>query len=97
MYHHVKIPQRGPSRLSPTERELLAAFASPENECMLCVKSHGAVARCLFSEDDQVVNELLDSGNNNAPLEKLKSLLRIAGLTRHGGKKPRSCRPGDSR
>lgn len=38
---------RGPSPLSPMEREMIATYVSSQNGCRFCARSHGAVARKL--------------------------------------------------
>jgi AhpD family alkylhydroperoxidase len=40
---------RGPSSLSPADRETIAAFVSARNECTFCAETHGAVARHLHA------------------------------------------------
>jgi len=35
---------RGPSTLTPGERELIATYVSSENDCFFCQSIHGAVA-----------------------------------------------------
>jgi AhpD family alkylhydroperoxidase len=43
---------RGPSSLSPADRETIAAFVSARNECTFCAETHGAVARHLHAAHD---------------------------------------------
>lgn len=38
---------RGPSPLTPGQREAIAAHVSRRNECTFCAETHGAVARAL--------------------------------------------------
>jgi AhpD family alkylhydroperoxidase len=38
---------RGPSSLTPVEREVIAAYVSSRNECTFCAETHAAVARHL--------------------------------------------------
>jgi AhpD family alkylhydroperoxidase len=40
---------RGPSSLSPADRETIAAYVSARNECTFCAETHGAVARHLHA------------------------------------------------
>jgi len=40
----VDVLLRGPSSLTPGERELIATFVSAENDCRYCQTIHGAVA-----------------------------------------------------
>ncbi len=74
-----QILMRGPSPLSPGERELIAAFVSTRNECRFCSLVHGAVASELLPGGLDLV-KLACSDPSNAPLSpKLKALLAIAG------------------
>ena len=76
---------RGPSPLSSAERELIAAYVSHMNECVFCRNSHAAAARCLFGDDNQVVDELLHEQQDRFLSEKMKALLVIAGKVQLGG------------
>ena len=40
---------RGPSPLSPADRETIAAYVSGRNECTFCAESHSAVARHMHA------------------------------------------------
>jgi uncharacterized peroxidase-related enzyme len=51
---------RGPSPLSPGQRELIAAFTSRLNECSFCVGSHAAVAAELLGDRALVEDVLAD-------------------------------------
>jgi AhpD family alkylhydroperoxidase len=44
---------RGPSPLTPGQRETIAAYVSRRNECTFCADTHGAVARQLGRGDDE--------------------------------------------
>ena len=48
---------RGPSPLSPAERETIAAYVSRRNECTFCAETHGAVARQLARDGAGDVTE----------------------------------------
>jgi AhpD family alkylhydroperoxidase len=51
---------RGPSPLSPAQRETIAAYVSRRNECTFCAETHGAVARQLGAdESDPLIVALL--------------------------------------
>ncbi|WP_433796895.1 carboxymuconolactone decarboxylase family protein [Actinoplanes sp. CA-252034] len=51
---------RGPSPLSPAQRETIAAYVSRRNECTFCAETHGAVARRLGAADpDPLMDALL--------------------------------------
>jgi len=76
---------RGPSSLTETERELIATIVSHGNECVFCTTAHTAAADYLAGEKTtaRMVKEDIDT----APLSnKMKALLRIADLTRKGGR-----------
>lgn len=69
---------RGPSPLTPGERELIAAFVSSENNCTFCANSHSAAARHLLGNDASVV-EQVKLGIEQAEISgKMKALLSIA-------------------
>lgn len=51
---------RGPSPLSPRQRETIAATVSQGNHCTFCAQTHGAVAQHLTGDDD-VRDELLEA------------------------------------
>lgn len=76
---------RGPSPLSPAERELIAAYVSHRNGCVFCRNSHAAAARCLFGDEQQVVDELLKEQDDHLLSEKMKALLVLAGKVQTGG------------
>jgi AhpD family alkylhydroperoxidase len=42
---------RGPSPLTPAQRESIAAYVSRRNECTFCAQTHDAVARQLRRDD----------------------------------------------
>jgi uncharacterized peroxidase-related enzyme len=86
LYDLVQILLRGPSRLTPAERELIAAYTSSRNECMFCMRSHAAAARCLYGEESQIVDDVIDNGDGQLLTAKMKALLLIAGLTQKNGK-----------
>jgi uncharacterized peroxidase-related enzyme len=56
---------RGPSPLSTSLRELIAAFTSYNNECAFCTKAHVAVAAALLGSEDMVWNVLRDMENSS--------------------------------
>ncbi len=68
---------RGPSPLTPGERELIAAFASHTNQCRFCTKSHAAVAG-LHLSDPQLVAAVLEDVELAPISPKLRALLKIA-------------------
>src|SRR6266851_6986231 len=66
---------RGPSPLTPGERELIAAYVSGVNSCRYCYGSHSLVARG-FGIDESVFKNLMDDVDL-APVDpRLKPILR---------------------
>src|SRR5262249_53490648 len=66
---------RGPSPLTPGERELIAAFVSGVNSCRYCHGTHSLVARA-FGIDEAVLAKSLDD-IGVAPIDgRLKPILR---------------------
>lgn len=78
---------RGPSPMSSAERELIAAYVSHRNNCMFCMNSHAAAARCWYGEEKEIVDELLKEKSADSLSEKMKALLLIAGKVQENGKK----------
>jgi uncharacterized peroxidase-related enzyme len=77
---------RGPSSLTPAERELIATHVSSGNECHFCTQSHAAAARELYGSECDLVGLVL-SDVQTAPLtEKMKAMLNIAGKVRRDGR-----------
>lgn len=75
---------RGPSTLSPGERELIATHVSARNDCRYCQTIHGAVAAHELGDEALVLHAKVDP--DSAPIsDKLKALLRIARHTAQGG------------
>src|ERR1700733_13730363 len=70
---------RGPSSLSPGERELIATYVSSQNDCFFCQMIHGAVAAYYLQGNEALVAET-KLAPEKAPISaKLKALLAIAG------------------
>src|SRR5215472_17642509 len=66
---------RGPSPLTPGERELIAAYVSGVNRCRYCYGAHSVIARGLGI--DKSVFETLIDDIDLAPLDpRLKPILR---------------------
>ncbi|MEU8264285.1 carboxymuconolactone decarboxylase family protein [Micromonospora sp. NPDC048999] len=77
---------RGPSSLTPAERETIAAYVSNGNECTFCTEIHSAVARQLLGNAADLVDQVR-SGGHEAPVgEKLQALLVIADKVRVDGR-----------
>lgn len=83
---------RGPSPLSPAERETIASYVSARNECTFCAETHGAVARHLHGDRAGVVDEVLRDGERADIGPRLRALLAIAEKVRVDG---RSVSPAD--
>src|SRR4051812_25478307 len=86
LYDLAQVLLRGPSTLSPAERELIAAYTSSRNDCMFCMRSHAAAARCLYQEKKDIVDEVLSDMQRSGVSEKMKALLNIAGKVQVSGK-----------
>ena len=72
-YHEALM--RGPSPLSPGERELIATYVSALNACAYCHGVHAATAR-EFGVDAEVLDAML-SNIESAPVEeRLRPILR---------------------
>jgi uncharacterized peroxidase-related enzyme len=77
---------RGPSTLSPGERELIATYVSSQNDCYFCQTIHGAVAAYHLGGNEQLVLDVKQKPESAAVSDKLKALLAIAGKVQRGGK-----------
>lgn len=78
---------RGPSPLSPGEREIIASYVSSENNCIFCTNSHSAAARHLLGDKAHTV-EQVKLGLADAEIsEKLRRLLTIAKKVQLGGRR----------
>jgi len=77
---------RGPSSLTPAERELIATRVSSGNECYFCTQSHAATARRLYGSAAGVVESTL-ADPATAPLDdRLRALVAIADKVRRDGR-----------
>ena len=83
---------RGPSSLSPGERELIAAYVSSENDCFYCQTIHGAIAAEHLGGNQALVDQVKLNFEAAQISPKLKALLAIAGKVQRGGK---CVTPGD--
>ena len=92
LYELAQVLLRGESPLSEAERELIAAYVSHRNDCMFCMSSHAAAARCLYGNEKNVVDEVLTDMQQSAVSDKMKALLHIAGKVQVLGKE---VMPGD--
>ena len=86
LYELAQVLLRGESPLSPADRELIAAYVSSRNRCGFCMNSHAAAARCLYGEERDIVDEVLQSGESAPVSPMLRALLHIAGKVQVLGK-----------
>ncbi len=86
LYELAQVLLRGESTLSEAERELIAAYVSSRNNCMFCMSSHAAASRCLYGNEKNIVDEVLNDMEHAHISNKLKSLLNIAGKVQILGK-----------
>jgi uncharacterized peroxidase-related enzyme len=86
LYELAQILLRGESTLSEGERELIATHVSSRNNCMFCMNSHAAAARCLYGDEKNIVDEVIKDVHQATVSEKLKTLLNIAGKVQILGK-----------
>jgi uncharacterized peroxidase-related enzyme len=77
---------RGPSTLSPGERESIATHVSYQNECDFCQLSHSAAAAAHLGGNYDLVEQIKRDPEAAPVSDKLKALLVIAGKVRQGGK-----------
>ena len=77
---------RGPSSLTPAEREVIATYVSNGNECYFCTNSHAAAARQLLGEQCELMADVLLDVTTADVDEKLRALLVIAGKVRQDGR-----------
>lgn len=77
---------RGPSTLTPAEREMIAAHVSYRNECDFCQLSHSAAAAAHLQGNYALVEQSKGNPEAAAISDKLKALLAIAGKVQQGGK-----------
>jgi uncharacterized peroxidase-related enzyme len=75
---------RGPSSLTPGEREIIAALVSRRNECQFCAMSHTAAAQQITGDPDLVDAVIRDPAS--APVgEKMRALLTVAAKVQGSG------------
>lgn len=79
LYDLAQVLLRGESPLAEADRELIAAYVSYRNDCMFCMESHAAAARCLYGAEKNTVDDVLKDMLRSKVSDKLKALLHIAG------------------
>jgi len=77
---------RGPSTLTPAERELIATYVSAQNDCFFCQNIHGAMAAYYLGGNEKLVTDVKRNYPDAPISSKLKALLAIAGKVQQGGK-----------
>jgi len=82
----VEILLRGPSTLTPGERELIATYVSSQNDCYFCQNIHGAIAAFHLGGNEKLVLDVKRDYEGAEVSPKLKALLAIAGKVQTGGK-----------
>ena len=86
LYELAQVLLRGDSPLTAAERELIAAYVSHRNDCMFCMSSHAAAARCLYDEEKNIVDDVLTDMHQSKVSNKMIALLNIAGKVQILGK-----------
>lgn len=86
LYDLAQVLLRGESPLSQADRELIAAYVSKRNDCIFCLSSHAAAARCLYGDEEAIVDDVLKDMRRSAISDKLKALLHVAGKVQILGK-----------
>src|SRR5271166_6515793 len=77
---------RGPSSLTPGEREVIATFVSSRNDCSFCTGAHAATAKHLLGSERSLVDSVLANVGQAPISEKLRALLAIAAKVQQGGR-----------
>src|SRR5690606_28993057 len=86
LYELAQVLLRGPSPLSPAERELIATHVSARNNCMFCMNSHAAAARELFQDKSSIVDCVIHGQSTPELSDRVQALLDIAGKIQQSGK-----------
>jgi len=92
LYALAQVLLRGESPLAESDRELIAAYVSYRNECVFCMSSHAAAARCLYGDYAAIVDDVLNDMQHSGVSDKMKALLNIAGKVQILGTE---VKPGD--
>ena len=78
---------RGPSSLSPGERELIAAYVSSLNDCSFCCGSHSAFAARQLDGGMSLVEHVKRDLDSAPVSEKMRALLRIGAKVQQSGRR----------
>ena len=68
---------RGPSSLSPAEREMIATYVSAGNDCHFCARAHAAAAARLPGAIPSLIDDLLAKRLSNKLDDRFAALLTI--------------------
>jgi uncharacterized peroxidase-related enzyme len=82
----VEILLRGPSTLTPGERELIATYVSSRNCTQYCHNIHGAIAAAHLGGNEALVKQIKADFTQAQISPKLMALLFIAGKVQQDGK-----------
>jgi len=77
---------RGPSSLTPAEREVIAAYVSDLNECFFCAETHAATAAEMLGPDRAVMDQVREYGDKAPVSGRIQALLTIASKVRESGR-----------
>ncbi len=72
--------------LSRSEREMIASFVSHQNDCLFCMKTHGAIAAHLPGCNTELMQSVWSDYASAPVSDKLKALLNIADHVRVSGR-----------
>lgn len=82
----VEVLLRGPSSLTPGEREIIAASVSWWNDCHFCHTSHAAAACAHLGKPVEFIDAIKAGLPNEAMSSKMRALLHVAHQVQRGGK-----------
>lgn len=77
-----EVALRGPSPLTPAERELIATRVSRGNECVFCTTAHASTAAHLLDGNRKLVADVSEHYETADVSPKMKALLAIADKVR---------------
>jgi uncharacterized peroxidase-related enzyme len=77
---------KGPSGLSHTDREMIAAYVSSLNECEYCFNSHASKVNDHLNDEGKTMTCIVENIAGSPVTEKMKSLLNIAKKVQQSGK-----------
>ncbi|MBL7985247.1 MAG: carboxymuconolactone decarboxylase family protein [Flavobacteriales bacterium] len=82
----VEVLLRGPSTLTPGEREIIASSVSWWNQCHFCHTSHGAAACAHLGRSPDFI-DAIKQGLPDEPISaRMRALLSVAHQVQRGGK-----------